>query len=94
MSAAAEVPKVKARGLDPMALGVQLNPAYKTASQGSEINLIDLSEESSSGEEEEGGEDTEGEGFYASAETEAERREKLRKIREALRQSHAQNIAR
>ena len=75
-----------------MALGVQLNPAYKTASQGSEINLIDLSEESSS--EEEGGEDTEGEGFYASTETEAERREKLRKIREALRQSHAQNIAR
>lgn len=87
-----EVPKVVAR-MDLIAHGVQLNPAYKTASQGSEINLIDLSEESDTEEEEEG-ENEEGESIYTSAESEAERREKLRKIREALRQSHAQNIAR
>jgi hypothetical protein len=84
-------PEVSGRP-DLIAHGVQLNPVYKTASQGSEINLIDLSEESST-EEEEGGEEME-ENFYTSTETEAERREKLRKIREALRQSHAQNIAR
>jgi hypothetical protein len=64
---------------------------YKTASEGSDINLIDLSEESSSSSNTTDGE--EGEGLY-SAESEAERREKLKKIREALRQSHAQNIAR
>jgi hypothetical protein len=65
---------------------------YKTASEGSDINLIDLSEESSSSSSTTDGEG-EGEGLY-SAESEAERREKLKKIREALRQSHAQNIAR
>jgi hypothetical protein len=66
---------------------------YKTASEGSDINLIDLSEESSSSSNTTDGEEGEGEGLY-SAESEAERREKLKKIREALRQSHAQNIAR
>ncbi len=65
---------------------------YKTASEGSDINLIDLSEESGSNTTTDG-EEGEGEGLY-SAESEAERREKLKKIREALRQSHAQNIAR
>jgi hypothetical protein len=46
--------------LDLIAHGVQLTPAYKTASQGSQINLIDLSEDSSTEEEEEGEE----EGLY------------------------------
>ena len=87
------MPKVINSRLDLIAHGVHLTPAHKTASQGSEINLIDLSEDSST-EEDEGDMEEEEEGLYNSAESEAERGEKLRKIREGLRASHAQNIAR